>query len=380
VNWGYIVLAYLSLFALGISDNVRGPLFPEILKEFSVTDTRGAQFFALSSFFGFIGSYGIRFLLLRLHRVHTLQVALLLMTLGLVGMGIATQFSWLLFFAAIFGLSLGIIGVVQNVLVTVGSIPRRRQRLLSGLHATYGVSSFLAPLVVAMVTSLTGSWRSVFLSVAVVPFVLMLGAFFKKEERILSPVGIDSAGEKETKKAHIAQIYLGFSLGLYAIAEILLSSRLALFIRREMGLGLQESSYYLTAFFVCLLFGRGLFTLVHFNFSLRRMLSVSLALSAVCIALGLLVHPYFLVLSGATMAPFYPLAVVYIHQHFSSRLDSAVSSAMSIQSLLTVLMHAGVGYLTDGYGIAKAMWMGPIALILSFLVLNSFERIFRKRV
>ena len=380
MNWGYIVLAYLSLFALGIGDNVRGPLFPEILKEFAVTDAQGAQFFALSSFLGFLGSYGVRFFLLKLHRVHTLQVALLLMTVGLIGMGSVAQFSWLLFFSAIFGLSLGIIGVVQNVLVTVGSLPHRRQRLLSGLHATYGISSFLAPLLVATITSWAGSWRYVFWSVAVVPFFLMFGAFFKKNENEKSSVSIEKFSIKETGLEHAAQIYLGFSLGLYVLAEILISSRLALFIRRELGLGLQDSSYYLTGFFVGLLLGRGLFALVHFNFSLRRMLSVSLVLSVFCIIGGLVLHPFFLILSGATMAPFYPLAVSYIHQHFESRIDSAVSSAMAIQSLLTVLMHIGVGYLTDIFGIAKAMWVGPLALVLSFLVLNSFERIFRKKV
>ncbi|MBK9321713.1 MAG: MFS transporter [Bdellovibrionaceae bacterium] len=380
MNWGYIVLAYLSLFALGISDNVRGPLFPEILKEFAVTDARGAQFFALSSFLGFLGSYGVRFLLLKLRRVSTLQIALLLMTIGLIGMGSAIQFSSLLFFSAIFGLSLGIIGVVQNILVTVGSSPHRRQRLLSGLHSIYGISSFLAPLLVAAINSWVGSWRFVFWSVAAVPFLLMFGAFFEKDERALPLVNVEKLFGKEPNLEHAAQTYLGFSLGLYVLAEILISSRLALFIRRELGLGLQDSSYYLTGFFVCLLLGRGLFALIHFNFSLRRMLSVSLVLSAFCIILGLVYHPFFLVLSGATMAPFYPLAISYIHHHFESHIDSAVSSAMAIQSLLTVLMHVGVGYLTDVFGISKAMWVGPVALVLSFLVLNSFERVFRKKV
>jgi len=378
VNWGYIVLAYLSLFALGLGDNSRGPLFPEILKSFAVSDTQGAIFYALSSFLGFIGSYSIRFYLPKLKRIPTLQVALFLMSLGLVGMGLAHEFFWLLVASAIFGFSLGVVGVVQNILVTVGSTPEKRQRMLSGLHSFYGISSLLAPLVVASVTALTGSWRGVFVVVALVPFTLMIGASFINKFNIQEVSSLPQ--NQSTRRGSWAQIYLGFALGLYVVAEIMISSRLALYVRREYQMDLTESSYYLTGFFMCLLAGRILFAVVHFRWSLRRQLSLSLITSAICITLGLMLSPVFIALCGFSMAPFYPLAVAYIYQHFSDGIDAAISSCMAIQSFLTVLMHAGVGYLTDLYGITKALWVGPLALILAFLILNSFERVFKKRV
>ena len=40
----------MSLFALGLVDNARGPVFPDILKEFSLTDTVGSLFFLVASF------------------------------------------------------------------------------------------------------------------------------------------------------------------------------------------------------------------------------------------------------------------------------------------------------------------------------------------
>jgi FHS family glucose/mannose:H+ symporter-like MFS transporter len=377
VNWGYIIIAYLSLFALGISDNIRGPLFPDILKSFAVTDTHGAYFFALSSLLGFFGSYGVRFLLPKLNRVPTLQLALLLMGAGLIGMGLSQNFYWLLISTAIFGFSIGVVGVVQNVLVTVGALPSQRQRMLSGLHAFYGLSSLLAPLTVAGISALGGSWHHIFLVVSVIPLALMVGAFKNKKEEPLSKLKFHA---DVTPHGAWAQIYLGFALGSYVMTETMISTRLSLFVRRELHADLSVSSYYLTGFFVCMLIGRLIFAARSFHWTLRRMLSGSLLLSAVFIALGLTFNPVFLVLSGLSMAPFYPLAVAYVYHHFADRIDSAISSCMAIQALLTVIMHAVVGYLTEIYGISVALWAGPVILIFAFLILNSFETVFRKRV
>lgn len=379
--WGYIVIAYLSLFALGISDNIRGPLFPEILRSFAVSDTQGAVYYAVSSFFGFLGSFLVRFLLLKWSRVHNMQLALFLMTLGLIGMGSVTGFSWLLVFSAVFGTSLGIIGVVQNLLVSEGSLPQKRQQMLSGLHANYGIASFLAPLVVAGVSAWLGSWRYVFHVVALVPLGLLVGSFFWKDRKLASTLETKKKLEPSSpqiRRDHLGQVFLAVALGFYVLAEILVSSRLPLFMRRELGVSLEESSYYLTAFFVCLLAGRLLFALYHFRWPLRRMLSCFLFLSAASIALGLLGRPFFLALSGLFMAPFYPLAMVYVSNHYEKNLGSAVSYCMAIQSFFTVAMHGLVGYLTDRHGISTAMWVGPLGLGVSFFLLNSFERIFKK--
>lgn len=381
MNWGYIVLAYFSLFALGLGDNSRGPLFPEILKVFSVSDSQGSIYFAVSSLFGFAGSFSVRYFLFKFNRVSTLQISLFLMSVGLFGMAFAKEYYQLLLASAVFGFSMGVVGVVQNILVTVGSPPLRRQRMLSGLHSFYGLSSLLAPLFVAGVISLGGSWRSVFMAISAVPVALFIGAFFNRRGQSVSrirpsptensnPVGAGSTW---------SQYYLGLALGFYALAEMMISTRLALYLRREYEMDLAASSLYLTGFFVGLLIGRLIFALIPVRRALLRTLLGALIASAACIILGLWVSPLFFALTGFCMGPFYPLAVAYVYQHFSDTIDNAISSCLTIQAFLTVLMHAGVGYLTEVYGISKALWVGPVALILAFLVLNSFERVFKKR-
>lgn len=379
--WGYIVLAYLSLFALGISDNSRGPLFPEILKTFAVSDSQGALFFALSSFCGFLASYLVRFLLCHWSRTRIMQWSLILMGGSLLGMGFAKSFFGLVLCSSFFGASLGLVGVVQNILVSVGSAPQRRQQMLSGLHATYGIASFLAPLLVAGVSLWGGTWRVVFFTVAAVPLVIFLGFLGWREKQTLSATDLRrqlTPPLPQSRKEHIGQIFLALSLGFYVLVEAMVATRLPLLMRRQKGMGLEESSYYLTAFFLCMLVGRLLFTVFRFKWPLRHMLSCFLLLSALSLGIGLTGVPAFLSLSGLFMAPFYPLAIVYVSSHYEKTMDSAISYCIALQSIFTVAMHALVGYLTEVYGISLALWTGPFGLVVSFLLLNSFERLFKK--
>jgi fucose permease len=387
--WQYIFMAYFSLFALGLSDNIRGPLYPEVLKAFHVSDTRGAAFFGVSSLLGFCGSFLVRFLLLKLTRIHTLQLAMAMMGLSLLGMAWSPEFSWMLFFSATFGFSLGLVGVVQNVLVTLGTPPPRRQQLMAGLHATYGVASLAAPLTVAGATALAfswshsaeHSWRAAFVVAAVLALAVLASSFWANEKTIVATADIQEnvAPKKNAARgSHLGQIYIALAMSLYVLVEILVESRLALYVRRAFNFDFTESTYYVTAFFVCLLAGRLIFTFCRIHFSVRKILSWSLVTATVLLALGLKVHPVFLVLSGLGMAPFYPLAMAYISHHYQDALDSAISTTLAMTYLMTVVMHELVGYLTDLYGIGKALWVGPIALILAFVVLNTFERIFKR--
>jgi FHS family glucose/mannose:H+ symporter-like MFS transporter len=52
-----IFFAFLSLFLLGLADNIRGPLFPEILQFFFVSSSKGSWSFATTSGAAFVGSF-----------------------------------------------------------------------------------------------------------------------------------------------------------------------------------------------------------------------------------------------------------------------------------------------------------------------------------
>lgn len=376
--WPYIILSYVTLFTFGLCDNVRGPLFPEMLRYFDVSDTKGASIFALGAAAGFLGSLGTRFLMQKMDRIQLLRVAAVTQIVGLAGYAVATHFYVFLFFSLVFGWSLGAMGFLPNVLVNLGAPAELRQRALSGLHSMYGLSSFLAPLVVAAVALSGRSWRLNFILCALLPLGMIIYSLRVPAERFANTESVRPSG-KICFRTHRPQIYLAIMMSLYVMAEILVSSRLALFMRREWNYDLEHSSLYLTGFFVCMLAGRILFSFMSFSRPLKQQLSFFLIASAVCLILGVYGHPLFLVLSGLAMAPFFPLAVAFIAAEFPEDLDSAMSYLIASDFLMLIGMHLFVGYLTDLFGISKALLVGPCVLVLSFLMLNSFHPLFKKK-
>jgi FHS family glucose/mannose:H+ symporter-like MFS transporter len=375
--WPFIILSYISMFALGLSDNIRGPLFPEILHEFQLTDGQGSWMFAVASIFGFFGSAFSRHFIQKWNHIHLLDFALILMSVSLGALALAPNFICVLLASMVLGLSIGLMGVAQNVLCSKGTNLQRRRQIVSGMHAIYGFSSFVAPLIVAFLGSYFHSWRLCFGLAAIFPVLTLIFSLLKRVRVETRDTHAEKGSEMlPIKGLRAAQIYLAVAFGSYVVAEIMVSSRLALFVRRERNLDLEQSSLYVSGFFVLMFLGRLFFAWRPLKYDLRNQLSWSLLLSFVFIFLGLYVHPIFLLLTGLTMAPYYPLAIVYISECFPRNIDSAIASTMAAQSLLVVMMHFTVGYFSDWLGLTMALWVGPFFLLVALFILRTYPRLF----
>lgn len=380
VIWPFILLSYASLFVFGISDNVRGPLFPEILKQFEVSDSVGSLMFALSAFSTLIASYGSRQLLRRYDRLSVLRIGALGLTLSMWGMASAWSFFPFLGFSFCFGLSMGIIGLVPNILVSVGSPSIYKQRLLSGLHTMYGLASLMAPLLAASMERLTGNWRFSFVAASLAPLLLLLYTFSKSHKNLHKKAEFSLESHQANKKKNFKpQMFLALMLSLAVATEIMVSSRLALYMQREWHFSMEHSSLYVTYFFIAMMIGRFLFAVVHFKATPRHLLILSLASSLVCIGLGLWWNPLFLSLMGFTIAPFYPLTISWISEQFPEDIDSAISYLMAVDSVMLITMHLSVGKLTDLFDIRSAFFLGIGFMVSSLLMVTAYPRVFRSK-
>lgn len=413
-----ILITYCTLLLLGLCDNLRGPLYPEILKTFPVGDFYGSFFFSLSSVMGIIGAYGSRFFIGRFKELNSLRISILTFFVGLILMAAAQHFVSLLLGILFFGFSMGLMGVVQNMLL-VNEVPQGplKSKVISGLHSMYAGSSLAAPIIVSLISAWTTGvevWRAGFLTAAGIAFVIFLLTFkvFNYElakENIIdnthSSISTDAHefkhqneqnGQKkidEMRKndgpsldqAHSlasphpmqnfihsknTQIYFGCILASYVLAEILVSSRIAQYIRREFEGSLNDSNLYTGLFFVCLLVSRIIFSIWGPQISIQKQLRWSLLTSIVSVAIGIYLHPLGLALSGFFMGPFYPLMILEIGHVFSQQVKEAISWAVTLQSAFIVGMHFIVGIVSDLLGVKYSFYLGPIFLALAFLLLK----------
>jgi MFS family permease len=210
--------------------------------------------FALSSVSGLIASYGCRFLFRRYDRLKVLRSGALGLALSMLGLAAAPIFSIFLVFSFFFGLSMGVLGLVPNILVPMGSSPERKQRMLSGLHTMYGVASLLAPLLAAGIEHLSGNWRWTFALTSAAPWLLFLYTFHSSHKLLHTKSSITAAEHRENKKTLLKpQIFMAVMLSLAVAAEIMVSSRLALYMQRVWNLNMEASSLYVTYFFISMM-------------------------------------------------------------------------------------------------------------------------------
>lgn len=378
--WPFIILSYASLFVFGLTDNVRGPLFPEIMKYFMVSDSMGSMMFALSNISGLIASYGTRHLLRRYDRLSALQGGALALTISLWGLAFSQIFIVFLFFSFLFGLSLGVLGLVPNILVPMGSSPHRKQQMLSGLHTMYGLSSLLAPLLAASVEHFLGSWRWTFAVTSLAPLSLFAYTFHASHRSLHTRAPFCPEVHKANKKKNLKpQLFLAGMLSLAVAAEIMISSRLALYMQRTLSYNMEASSLYVSYFFICMMLGRFLFTVVHFKQTPQFLLSMSLFFTFLFFLAGIFIHPLFLAGTGFSIAPFYPLTMSWVSTEFPEDLDSAVTYMMTVDSIMLIFMHLAIGKLTDTFGIQQALLAGLSFVVISLIMVNSYKPLFRRQ-
>lgn len=381
MSWA-LIFACLSMFVLGISDNIRGPLYPELLNAFSLRNSVGSLSFALASFAALCGNASAAYILRWMQIDKLLAWAVGLMMAGVFVMGMAPLFIWFLLGCFLFGFGMGSTGVAQNLLIAENVMPPLQTKALSVLHGLYGLSSLLAPFLASRapklfaITEVTEhfGWQSAFFVCGVIACAILALIL------IVRPIGgfvhHDSHSDalKQPRSYKTMLWFAGF-FATYVASEILVSSRLALYMRSYFGLSLEESSNYVTYFFICLLAGRLMFAIKSFKLELRHQLNASLMLSILFLVLGLSMSPWFLVLTGLSMAPFYPLAIVYIAERAGVQKRRFITFAMGIQSVCVILMHVGVGYLTDLLGLSFAFGLGIVLLIVALVCLNFHPKV-----
>jgi len=376
--WVFI-FTYLSMFVLGMGDNVRGPLFSDLLSNFHLSNWQGSFSFAIASTAALCGNIASAYLFKKFTLKDVLTAALIIMFAGLLSMGLANQFSIYVLGSVLFGVSMGLLGVTQTLLISETVQPEQQSKAMSGMHGIYGLSSLLAPIVAAQSAHIFNFWQAGFFVVAATTLIFALGSIFLKSNPnfVVYQKPENPNQVSDEKNSLLSLLSIGGIFAFYVVAEIMVSSRLALYMRTYFQMDLDGSSEYVTYFFIFLLAGRMLFAIKAFPVSLKRQLNISLCGSLLFLVLGLKVHPFFLVLLGFSMAPYYPLSITYISEQTGIyKKRQFLTFALSFQSLCVITMHMGVGYLTDHFGLFYAFGVGIISLVLALVCVNVHPKVY----
>lgn len=360
----YIAFSYLGLICLGFIDNSRGPVYPQILQYFQITKAEGSLIFSVASLASFLIAVPAKRWVKSIGIIKATKIALFLDVLACIGYSFCPPtregYNLLILFSVIFGLGVGLKSISLNLIVNVAYLGPHKRKVFSGLHSMYGISSLLAPQIVNLLYQYGYSWSLIFRFVAIVPLLILI-AFFK-----LGPKQVKIPEKHEGGDLPISLIAaMGVLLSFYVASEIIVSSRLVLFLQEVHGQSESESSVYLSLFFVGLLAGRLFFSFKEVNISSLSLLKISALTTIGLVLLGTQFDPVFLSLSGLSMSFFFPCAMSFISEHFSQVADLLVARSMQIVGFSLVSFHYIFGLISTYAKVELAMLLPVILLSIS---------------
>ncbi|WP_290732409.1 MFS transporter [Halobacteriovorax sp. JY17] len=371
MNWRFIALGYLSLFALSLLDNGRSPTYNAILEDLSIGPAKGSYIFSVASFISLLVNLTAVKWLPKLGPVVSTRISLSLMALSGFFMyitGVQTSYTLLIVSSVLLGLGLAICTITMNVLVIKGSTSSSRKRLFSGLHAIYGLSSLLAPFILAFLIKHGGDWKTYFVVSGIIAFsVILITA--KTETLPTEPQ------EKQRENQNVPvrfRILFGLLLGAYVASEIVISTRLPYYLRTVLKFDEITAGYYLSFFFLSLCAGRLLFSLKSFNFKSEHLMIFSHITTLVCFFSGLYIHPLFLALCGFTMSYAFPMGMDFLVETFKEKSDYMITSVMTWIGVMLASMHFVFGLINENYGANIALLLSPLLSLLALGALIIF--------
>lgn len=369
MNVLYIILCFGSLFILGLIDNSRGPVYPEILKLYNITKSTGSIIFSMSSLMSFIMALTSKVWLKKLGAITATKLSILIHMIAIFMMGYVAQdgsnFIYFVMGCALFGVGVGIQSLSLNLIVA-NTIPlENRQKVFAGLHSMYGLASLCAPSLLSVVFHYDMSWQKYYMLLAILPLSLFLFSFK------VSSQGIKQENTQQEKPPTKTAVKLGILFGFYVASEVLVSSRMVIYLKEIWDMQLDQASSYLGIFFFMLLAGRLLFTVIKVKYPLINLLKVSVFATIVFYLLGMYVNPLFLAITGGTMSFFFPCGMTWISHKYEKSSDAVMATVMTFVGGMIVSIHYVVGMISDIYGLQLSMMLGVFMLLVVLYFLQT---------
>lgn len=359
----YIAFAYLSLVGLGLIDNSRGPLYPQILEYFQITKAEGALIFSSSSLAAFLTALPVRSWVKKLGIIRATKISLFFDVVSCWGFSFCGEgelgFVTLLAFSVLFGIGVGLKTISMNLIINSAYKGALKRKIFSGLHSMYGASSLLAPLLVGWLLTKGLLWTEVFRLISIPSLLVLIGFARLGHLESIMP----KTGEKMDIPVSLL-VSISVMLSTYVASEIIVSTRLVLYLKEVYLFESAKASFYLSLFFVGLLLGRVLFSIKELAISTLTILRISIVLNLILSITGLLYHPIAFSLLGLSMSIFFPCVMSLISERFTILSDYLVAKAMQAVGFSLVTIHYLFGLVSTYFSLEAAM---SLVIVLSLI-------------
>jgi len=380
-NWPLVALAYLSLFCLGIADNGRSAIYPDLLNKLSLGFDQGSLLFSISSLTGLISTLSAKFWLPRFGLILPQRFFAILLFVACIifGLSISIVPSFLLAILAcsLIGITMGGLSITMNLSIDQAVPETYRRKFLSGLHSLYGLSSGFAPVLLLFLSTWEKSYEELYYVISIFPIILFLLSYkVKIKDKLLEndPMTsiensfVDDRVQNSLKLNKI--IIVGSILSFYVCSEVLLSSRFVLISQSLTKISNEASQSYLSLFFILLTFGRFIFAFIKTQTSNFAILTFSIASSVMLFISAIVLKKLiYLSLIGLSMSVYFPCAMDLIANFFGRSFNLKLPTIMNLVTVKLIIMHQLAGKMEMFLGASSTLYLSVAFIIFAFISL-----------
>lgn len=387
----FIFIIYLAFISLGLPDTLLGSAWPVMQIEFGMPlDAEGliTMIVCLATIFSCLANGWL------VRKLGTAKIAALsgvLTAVALLGYSQAPSYGWLLLFSVPLGLGAGSVDTCLN---NYGAL-FLSARQVNWQHCCYGLGAALGPMILSVVLGQDSSWRSGYLTIAIIQFAIAAVLFIslpvwkgRDYKGPQDPEQKDAAAKlektKNTKKTPL--------LLIPGVAVALISY--AVFFGIEYGAALWAPSYMVSArgmdpafaariisvYYLCIMVGRFVSGVLAAKFSDKALIRLGAALcicGSILLGLKLPANMYFVALAiiGFGCAPIFPCMIHLTPTRFGRENSQRVMGVqMAAAYMGTAFITPCIGLVADGVSVYTIPWF---ILILSIVIISLSEYVDR---
>ena len=354
-----IVTAYLIFIVLGFPDGMLGIAWPSIMGTFGLQNAQMGTLLLASTLGFLVTSFNVGRLIGWFGITNLLIATNILRAVGLLGIGLAPEWSLLVASAFFFGLGSG---AIDGGLNTYFAMNLPSPRLMNWLHASFGLGATIGPIMMTALLSMGGVWRWGYVIVAAVQVGMGLLVWARAsawQTRADTPAA-EAAVTHTKARATLARPIVWGNIAIffcYAGIEVTAGNWSYSLFTEARGIPVAVAGFWASLYWGSFTLGRFFFGIVADRFAVIptvRAMSLTAIAAAACIWWNPADWVSFaaLLVLGFAMAPIFPLMITATPLRLGSGdANNAIGFQVAAASLGIGLLPGLAGLLADRFSL-----------------------------
>ena len=361
-----IIIFFMIMFCMAVIENIKGVIVPQVKDYYQVTSVDISYMLTWSSLAYILFTFYTGNIANRIGQKTTEFLSVSFIVLACITMVLAPNFIVFILGMIFLNAGLALNGVIINSVVPVLAVGAQSV-IVNTLHFMYGFGASAGQTVTSIFLGRGQQFQSVYLFLGIVFMLLMVLSL-----RIHYP---ETPIRENQELNHLPNKYRDYrfylmtlAMGLYIFAEIGLGNWLVDYFYSTQGMTEDQAGTYIALFFLFLAIGRLLGGFIIDRIGKFKSIIAGALIGAALIILGLCLkgQAYYLIsLAGLFYSIVFPTAVLLISRLFKHDIAFITGKILTFNSIGSMIYNQLVGYVIDGLGFEVAIFMMPLAAILS---------------